>query len=213
MNPPLRATFRRSNMEYAIVFDFDGTLIDSKDVKTRNYVDAFFTIFKPEEKYRETIKESCIRTSGANRFIQLADTLKRLNLIATETQKEAWSREYSRLNANSLSKIEEFPSVRETLQRLNERGYHLYAASGILDEEFKRELKRRKLDVYFRGIEGGDKLGFLKKLKNRRYRRIVFVGDTEYDRQTAREADVEFFMITNNSDIEKLGSFLLTLHH
>ena len=77
----------------AVVFDFDGTLIDSKEVKTNNYVEAFFTVFKPEDKYRETVRESCIRTSGANRFVQLADTLKRLNIRATDTQKDTWSKE------------------------------------------------------------------------------------------------------------------------
>ncbi len=195
----------------AVVFDFDGTLIDSKDTKTKNYVEAFFTIFKPEDKYREIVRESCIRTSGANRFIQLADTLERLNMVATDKQKEAWSKEYSRLNAESLSEIGEFPSVRETLKKLNDNGYHLYAASGILDEEFKSELKRRGLDTYFKAIEGGDKLGFLKKLKKHGYRRIIFVGDTRYDEQTAKKAGVEFFMIKNDHDIRELRSFLLTL--
>ncbi len=202
-----------NNLQNAIVFDFDGTLIDSKGVKTDNYVEAFFKIFKPEESYREIVRESCIYTSGANRFIQLADTLKRLHMSAKEEEKEAWSREYSGLNAESLSKIQEFPSVRKTLKKLSDSGYHLYAASGILDEEFKRELKRRGLDIYFRLIEGGDKLGFLKKLKRHGYKRIIFVGDTKYDEQTAKDAGVEFFMIRNNNDIEKLGSFLLTLAH
>ncbi len=199
------------NSYVAVVFDFDGTLIDSKDVKTANYVEAFFKIFKPKEKYRDTVKESCLYTSGANRFIQLQDTLQRLGLQTTEEQKQLWSREYSRLNAEALSKIEEFPSVRKTLEILKKNGYHLYAASGILDEEFKRELKRRGLDTYFLGIEGGDKLGSLKKLKESGYKRIIFVGDTKYDKKTAEEAKTEFFMINSDEDIKALKNFLLTI--
>lgn len=34
----------------AIAFDFDGTLIDSKNVKTRNYYRAFERVFKTGEK-------------------------------------------------------------------------------------------------------------------------------------------------------------------
>ena len=39
-----------NGLSTAIVFDFDGTLIDSRDVKTGNYVNAFEAVFKTAEK-------------------------------------------------------------------------------------------------------------------------------------------------------------------
>ena len=56
---------------YAVVFDYDGTLIDSRQVKVRNYRDAVMGIFSPPEQRRGDIERSCLRTMGANRFIQL----------------------------------------------------------------------------------------------------------------------------------------------
>ncbi len=96
---------------YAVVFDFDGTLINSRETKTENYLEAFETVFKKDLTSRKKIRSSCERTAGANRFIQLQDTLDILGKEATEGHKQEWSRLYSRLNARSLATIPEFPSV------------------------------------------------------------------------------------------------------
>ncbi len=128
-----------------MVFDFDGTLIDSKEIKLNSYLQAFVTVFNTGPKLAPTILASSKQTAGANRFVQLQDTLKRLSLTATDEQKESWSRAYSALNSRAMAQIPEFPSVRNTLTELKKKGYHLFAASGILEEEFQRELAQRKL--------------------------------------------------------------------
>ena len=188
----------------ALVFDFDGTLIDSKKVKEDNYVKAFHIVFGTNDKTREIVYESCKKTAGANRFIQLEDTLNRLRITASEEEKEKWSKTYSNLNKKALSEIKEFPSVRKVLTELSRAGFAVYAASGILDDEFNRELKRRKLNSFFNEIHGGDKVGFLRSLKNKDFTRIIFAGDTKYDRETAVEAGVEFFHIEKDEDIQNL---------
>lgn len=188
----------------ALVFDFDGTLIDSKKVKEDNYVKAFHTVFGTNNDTIKTVYESCRRTAGANRFVQLEDTLNRLGIKASTEEKENWSKMYSNLNKKALSKVGEFPSVRRVLKQLSEMGYSMYAASGILDDEFNRELKRRKLTGFFSEMHGGDKVGFLKSLKNKDFKRIIFAGDTKYDREAAVDAGVEFFHIEKDKDILEL---------
>jgi phosphoglycolate phosphatase-like HAD superfamily hydrolase len=194
----------------AVVFDFDGTLIDSRDVKTQNYLRAVETIFQTPLDARTAIIQSCERNSGANRFIQLSDTLEVLGLTATDEQKEAWSKCYSAFNSTSLAEIPEFPSVRPVLLELKGKGVHLFAASGILEEEFLRELSRRKLFSLFQKARGGDKPGFLKYLKGQGYWPILFVGDTSYDQQAAEEAEVWFFKVENDEDIREIPRFLET---
>lgn len=196
------------NHEFAVVFDFDGTLIDSRDVKTSNYLKAFETVFGTTEDARQKIEDSCIKTSGANRFVQLSDTLKILGLTATEREKEDWSALYSRLNSRSLSTIPEFPSVKSVLDRLKIMGFDLFAASGILEEEFLSELSRRGLRHYFSEAKGGDKLGFLELLKAKGFRSIVFVGDTSYDEKIAADAGVQFYQIEDDRDFLKLPNYL-----
>ena len=61
---------------------------------------------------------------------------------------------------------------------------------------------------FFLKAKGGDKLGFLKSLKEREFWPILFVGDTVYDEKTAMEAGVMFFKIAKDSDFLDLAIFL-----
>lgn len=192
----------------AVVFDFDGTLIDSREIKTGNYAAAFERVFSSSPQERPLVVASCVRTSGANRFVQLRDTLEALGRAATPAQEQEWSRLYSSLNAESVGRIREFPSVRPLLSELRGLGYLVCAASGILEEEFRRELARRGLVGLFDEIRGGDKLGTLRDLAARGLADILFVGDTPYDRRTAEEAAVAFFMVQDDRDLQALGARL-----
>jgi len=196
------------NKKVAIVFDFDGTLINSRSIKNKNYQVAFEIVFKSKKSSRSKIIKSSNRTSGANRFIQLEDTLNTLGLKATEDQKQKWSTLYSKLNRKSLRSIREFPSVRRVLRQLIQSGYDLFLASGILDKELNEEIKRRKIAHFFKEIRGGDKLGFLKNLRNMNYTKIFFIGDSIYDEKVAKEASVEFYMVSDDKDIRCLPVFL-----
>lgn len=195
---------------FAVVFDYDGTLIDSREVKVRNYRNAVEMIFSPPEDRRKDIEESCLRTMGANRFVQLEDTLLTLGMSASEEQRQTWSRLYSSLNRKTIPSVAEFPSVRRLLRGLEESGYALFTASGILEEEFLRELAERGLSRFFIEAKGGDKEAFLRSLKDRGFEPILFVGDTVYDQRTAEKEGVSFFRIDTEEDILKLESRLLS---
>jgi phosphoglycolate phosphatase-like HAD superfamily hydrolase len=202
---------RGDRAKTAVVFDFDGTLIDTAEIKIDNYVQAVERIFGTGKGDREIIRASSRRTHGANRFVQLADTLASLGLEATDDQKELWSRLYSSLNSKDMIDVPEFPSVREVLRELKDTGFSLFAASSVLEEEFIGEMTRRKLLDFFSEAKGGDKLGFLRSLKERGFRTILFVGDTEFDRRTAEEAGVRFYKVEQDSDIRALFRYVISL--
>ncbi len=193
---------------FAVVFDLDGTLLDSTGAKIKNYLKAFEKVFGYDVAKRAIIIESCTRILGANRFIQLADTLKRLEMSASDKEKEEWSRLYSSLNKKDLSNIPEFSSVRPILEKLVRKGYKLFAASSILDKEFVSELKRRRLFNHFLSVKGGDKEGFLLSLKKMGYSPILFVGDTSYDEETAKKTGALFFKVGTDEKLKKVLDFL-----
>ena len=85
----------------------------------------------------------------------------------------------------------------------------LFAASGILHEEFMRELAGRGLDRWFTDCRGGDKEGFLRELGGRGYEPVMFVGDTPFDRAAAARAGVSFHLVEKNEDLESLAARLI----
>jgi phosphoglycolate phosphatase-like HAD superfamily hydrolase len=105
--------------------------------------------------------------------------------------------------------VGEFPSVRPMLAALAAAGYALFAASGILDDEFRGELARRGLLPLFAEARGGDKAGFLASLKASGYSPVLFVGDTAYDRAAADAAGVDFALVGTDGDLERLTGRLL----
>lgn len=195
----------------AIVFDYDGTLIDTMKIKAASYLNAFESVFNTPYKLKDKILASQKRTAGAHRFIQLSDTLGILGLTATDEEKEKWSTIYSSLNEKTLVKVQLFPSVQKTLNYLKERGFQLFAVSGIPEHEFLPELSRKKLMRFFIEAKGGDKPAFLTSLKQRGFRIILFVGDTSYDQKAAADAGVLFFRVNSDEDIRALLSYIENL--
>jgi hypothetical protein len=57
-------------------------------------------------------------------------------------------------------------------------------------------------------IRGGDKPGFLRELVERGTAGVLFVGDTQYDRQAAEQAGVAFVMVAGDGDLKNLGARL-----
>ena len=199
-----------SKRSVIVVFDFDGTLIDSRDAKENNYVRAFLELFPAAAGQESTVRSSARRTAGANRFIQLQDTLAATGTTATDEERERWSQRYSELNNLALHDTPEFPAVRATLEQLKSKGHRLFATSGILESEFLGEMRRRRLGNLFEDVRGGDKETFLKQLREQNDEPLVFVGDTDFDQLTAAGAGAAFYRVTGNRDLEELPQFVST---
>ncbi len=192
----------------AIVFDYDGTLIDTMETKAASYLHSVEAVFCTPPQTRARILASHRKTSGAHRFVQLDDTLAILGLTATAEQRERWNELYASLNREGLKGVTLFPSVKNTLHTLREKGFALYAVSGIPEEEFLAELKDKGLSDFFVEARGGDKSEFLRSLKGRGIRILLFAGDTPFDERAAGEAGVPFYRVRNDRDIRTLPAFI-----
>jgi len=198
-------------MRNAIVFDFDGTLIDTMDVKKKIYADAFIEEFGVDPDKRQIITETQERLSGAPRFRQLAETLKEFALTATKEQVNSWNQRYQRYNDELTPLCNEFPLVREMLEALS-HSFDLYLASGLPTADLKADAARRDLAKYFLDIRGGDKAQFCRELLQQGRKRMLFVGDGSYDRMAAQEADVPFVLVKGNEDLKRLMTKLTNDH-
>lgn len=172
----------------AVIFDIDGTLIDSNDFHARAWVKAF-------EQYGKKVKFYEARRQvgkGGDQYLPEFLTQKEIREFGKELEKyrgEFFKRNY-------LRKIEPFPKVRELFQKINTDGKRIALASSskagelaeykkiariedLIEEETSAdhaEKSKPEPDIFQAALE---KLGKINK-KN-----VVVIGDTAYDAEAA----------------------------
>jgi HAD superfamily hydrolase (TIGR01549 family) len=178
----------------AVIFDIDGTLIDSNDFHAQAWVKAF-------EKYGKKIKfYEARRQVGKGGDQYLPEFLPQKEIKEFGKELETLRGEY--FKRNYLRKIKPFPKVRELFEKLkNDNKRILLASSAKADElqKFKKiagiedlveeetsadDAKKSKPypDIFQAALE---KLGKINK-KN-----VVVVGDTAYDAEAASKIELK----------------------
>lgn len=190
-----------------VVFDYDGTLIDSYEIKRESYWRAVAEVLRLGPGDRPVVHASYARTGGAHRFEQLADTAAALKRVITETERDEFSRRYSAYNRAAEGTMSEFPAVRSILSMLRSR-YDLVLASGLLHVDLIADVARRGLRGLFVLVEGGDKGRTLDRLRTRGRRIRLFVGDTPHDAAVAATRGVPFFMVRGAADLTRVAQLL-----
>jgi phosphoglycolate phosphatase-like HAD superfamily hydrolase len=190
-----------------IVFDYDGTLVDTFAAKQRAYARAVSEALGVGREDWALLEASYARTSGANRFAQLAETAAELGRTATDAQREEFSRRFSAYNAESADAMPEFPSARRVLESLGAR-YDLVLTSGMTHDALVRDAERRGLVAYFMRIDGGDKGRALDRLRSENRQVVMLVGDTPHDEAVAVDRGVPFHRISGDADLARLPEVL-----
>lgn len=190
-----------------VVFDYDGTLVDSYAIKRESYWRAVSEVLELGALDRPAVDVSYTRTSGAHRFEQLADTAGTLGRALTGAQRESFSRKYSAYNDAAKTQMVEFPSVRLVLERLR-HNYALVLTSGLPHADLVAEATRRGLTSFFVEIEGGDKGRTLDRLRTAGREIVLLVGDTPHDQAVAESRGVSFFLARGDADLIRLPELL-----
>ncbi len=190
-----------------VVFDYDGTLINSYEIKRRSYWRAVAEVLHLGPGDRPVVDASYERTSGAHRFVQLADTTAALKRAVSEVQRDDFSRRYSAYNNAAEGMMFEFPAVRSVLATLRPR-YDLVLASGLLHVDLVADVARRGLLPFFVVVEGGDKGRTIDRLRTRGRTIRLFVGDTPHDEAVAAARGVPFFMARGPADLTRVAQVL-----
>jgi len=192
-----------------IVFDFDGTLIDSNKLK----YDAFFELFPSDDFRREMIGDVLTESLEETRCVILREILKRIEerhakTVDIETRIEGLASKYNDIVIAGAKTCKEKPGATRVLESLSSK-YQLYLSSTTPETALKDIVKHRKWNGYFCGIFGypKEKIFALLEIMQREKvnpNEVLVAGDGEVDRISAKKAGCRFFPVYDDSQLKKL---------
>ena len=193
-----------------IVFDFDGTLVDSNRFKH----DAFFEVFPADEHHAQTVRSVLADMNEQSRFVILDEVLQRLNLDPgpeLDARVEELAGRYNDIVLSAAKNCPEMPGAEATLKSLSQR-YRLYLSSMTPHDELKEIVGYRNWSGYFVDTYGypHQKANTIETIMGREDvgpRQMVVVGDGNSDRQSAEANACSFVSVTpdfNLGDLERI---------
>jgi phosphoglycolate phosphatase len=142
-----------------VVFDFDGTLVDSNDIKR----EAFFDIARPWDSSGGIVATVLERWPAANRYEKarrIAEGLFDRGLLPVDSSLEIWASrladDYTAICEGAISLCEEMPGATVTLEMLAERGLLLFVNSATPVVPLQRLMKLRNWENLFQAVYGSE---------------------------------------------------------
>lgn len=192
-----------------IVFDFDGTLIDSNRLK----YSAFFKLFPQDDFYRTIITETLEKLFEEPRYIILKEILKRAGksdgkIVDIEKRVDALANKYNDIVVVGAKTCKEKTGATRVLKSLSLK-YRLYLNSTTPEETLKDIVKYREWDAYFCDIFGYPikKVSALFEIIRKESVKpdeILVVGDGKSDRISAQKTGCSFFQVHTDGFLEQL---------
>ncbi|MBI3090362.1 MAG: HAD family hydrolase [Candidatus Tectomicrobia bacterium] len=177
----------------AIIFDFDGVILESNSIKTS----AFLELFASYPEHQPAILRYHLENLGVSRHAKFAwiyRELLRRELSAAEG--EALGERFSALVLDKLLRCPFVPGACETLDALYSRCL-LFVASGTPEEELRFIIEERRLGKFFSGVWGAPrgKVEIVETILRDfalQPREALFIGDGVSDYQAALRSGVAF---------------------
>lgn len=178
----------------AIIFDFDGVLVESVNVKT----DAFAALYA--EYGPDVVKQVVayhLEHGGVSRFQKFRYFHRELLGVELTSGAEAdLGRRFSERVENAVVAAPWVVGAWELIQAY-EKKTPLFVASGTPDDELNRIVLRRGIRRYFVSVHGSPatKADIIQRIVAEhgfRKNRVLMVGDSMTDYQGAVEAGVDF---------------------
>jgi len=185
----------------AIIFDFDGVLVESADIKTEAFKELFADY---PQKIKEIVNYHLVN-AGVSRYVKFRYIYE--HILGKDLSKDKEIELGRRFSQIVWQKILEAPFItgaKEFLDTYKDK-YQFFIASGTPEEELQNIINAKRLHSYFKEIHGSpkkktdiiiyiiDKYGF----KNEE---VVYIGDAQSDRIAAEEAGIVFIERRINLD-------------
>lgn len=197
----------------AILYDFDGTLLDTREMIEKSFGDLI-NQFPPKVKVTPELLASFVGPSLSQSFIELYGPQYPENLFI----------EYQKAKQNYIDTVTLMPNINDCLTQLKTNGYLLGIVSNKGSQQIKEQMELYHLYNDFDVIIGNDLVKMAKpdpaginlacqKLKVT-YDNCLYVGDTTVDAMAAKNAGV-FFVGYGllKTELEKVSNLYIDDHN
>ena len=187
-----------------LVFDFDGTLVDSVPIKFQ----AFDRCFEKFPAQREKIRAFCRGNNHTPRWEKFKTVYEEiLHLPYTREIEQELHRRFERETTEQIARAPEIPGASEFLSRVHTT--HRTALLSSTPHEILLEiLEKRGWSGLFQSVQGApvNKGEWLKHLTSQGFTKteVLFFGDTPEDASAAREAGCGFIYVPDLPDFRGL---------
>ena len=185
-----------------IIFDFDGVIAESVQVKT----DAFAEIYK---NYGSDIVKKVVEhheyNGGMSRFEKIKFYHESfLDKNITEEEIMDFANQFSDLVVEKVIAAPYVSGAFEYIQKSYKK-YKLFISTGTPTEEMIQILKGRKIDHYFSDVFGSPdkKTIHINNIRSRyglKSNELIYYGDSKSDFDAAVNANIAFVLIKNSFD-------------
>ena len=201
-----------------VVFDFDGTLVESNEIKRKVFYEVTKDIIGADLVLDNLLSDP----DAGDRysiFNALTEKVKKSNKFSPSAKH--LSDKYTQLCENNISKASEIYGALNTLKKLKRSGVNMFISSATPTRTLQRIITMRGWQRFFEEIMGApekkeDHLNYILYLTNYSVTEIVYVGDSEVDQKASLSLGCNFIGIGENwnrftikpkvllSDLEKL---------
>ncbi|MBE9571959.1 MAG: HAD family hydrolase [Proteobacteria bacterium] len=177
----------------AVIFDLDGVIIESAEIKTK----AFEVLFADYPDRLPEIISYHQKNGGISRYLKFRYFYEKILGQELSAQEEAELGE--RFSQIAMRQVLEAPFVPGAIEFLthNKHRYYFFIASGTPYGELQNIMSHRQLSQFFVEVHGApkDKTDIIEDILNRyefQRKEAVFIGDAESDRAAAERTGILF---------------------
>lgn len=176
-----------------VIFDFDGVVLESADIKTQ----AFLDLFAEYPEHRQAILRYHLDNVGISRYRKFEWIYTRLlGQSLDEEQSRRLGEAFSELALGKILSCTYVAGALDCLEWLRHKAL-LFIASGTPQEELDHIVDQRDLRRFFTGVFGTprSKSEIIRSLLSRfevSENEVVFIGDGLSDFEAASETGIRF---------------------
>jgi len=185
-----------------IALDFDGTLVESNNIKD----EAFEEIFSDWPQYQHTIIRWCLANNSMDRRAKCRHFVEQiLCLKGRDDLVNNLVARYGELTNQAVSQCDFVIGAKEFLEYFHGK-FPVYLLSATLQEELDKIISARDLNKFFHSIYGAPinktlVLKTLATLNSATANEVLFIGDSPEDLFAAEKAGVQFVGRASNRNL------------